>query len=76
MYRVCMSFIALSLTCLLVLAAFCYSQMVRSDGLKLKCWALNLTVATGWLLFQIWVLICPTVMVQNYIMYRKGLSVS
>ena len=74
MYLVYLSFHALTLTCPLVLAAFFYNKMVRSDGRKLKRWELHLTVATGLFLSRTGVVIYPTVMVENYVMYRQGHS--
>ena len=69
-----MFFHAPALTCPSVIVTFFYNQMVRSDGRMPKCWELNWTVATVWLLFKPMVAVCPTTMAENLVLYRKGHS--
>ena len=76
MCLVCLFFRALVLTCSLVLVAFCYNQMVRSDGRMLKRCELHWTDATGWLLFKPLEGVCPTIMAENPVLYQQGHSVS
>ena len=60
MCLICLFFNVLVLLCPLVLVEFFYSQTVRSDGHMPKNLELHCTDATGWLLFQPVVGVCPT----------------